>query len=54
MKKSTRLYPRLEVDTTTNSAVAQAGGVMLTDTIAATRLGDEPYPTDSCETGKPV
>lgn len=38
MNKSTRFYPRLDVDTTANAAVAQAGGVMLTDTIAVTGL----------------
>src|SRR3954447_16773250 len=40
VKNSTRSYPRLEVDTTTNAAVAQAGGVMLTDTIANTGLAE--------------
>ncbi len=38
MNKTTRFYPRLEVDTTANAAVAQAGGVLLTDTIAVTGL----------------
>ena len=41
MKQPTRLYPRLEVDTTPCASVAQAGGVMLTDTIAVSGLGTQ-------------
>ncbi len=40
MKKTTRLYPRLRVNTTTRcSAAGQAGGVLLTDTIRVSGLG---------------
>src|SRR5665647_2194424 len=38
---TTGLYPRLKVDTTTSGAVGQAGGVLLTETIAASGLGRE-------------
>ena len=41
MKQTTGFYPRLSVDTTTSGAVGQAGGVLLTETIAATGLGRE-------------
>ena len=41
MKKSTGFYPRVEVDTTASGAVGQAGGVLLTETVAATGLGRE-------------
>lgn len=37
--KSTRLYPRVQVDTAPVPAVAQAGGLTLTETIAVTGLG---------------
>lgn len=36
--KPTRAYPRLEVDTANVPAVGQAGGVLLTETVAATGL----------------
>lgn len=39
MKKTTGFYPRVQVDTTPCAAVAQAGGVTLTETIAVTGLG---------------
>ena len=35
MKKRSRFYPRLTVDTADVPAVGQAGGVLLTDTVAA-------------------
>jgi len=38
---TTGLYPRLKVDTTTSGAVGQAGGVLLTETIAASGVGRE-------------
>ncbi len=41
MKKTTGFYPRLRVDTSRVSAVGQAGGVLLTETARASRLGDE-------------
>ena len=41
MTKTTGLYPQLRVDTTPSGAVGQAGGVLLTETIAATGLGRE-------------
>ena len=42
MKNTTNIYPRLQVDTTTRcSAVGQAGGVLLTDTIRVSGLGSE-------------
>ncbi|MBC7632039.1 IS1380 family transposase [Aeromicrobium sp.] len=41
MKQTTGFYPRLSVDTTTSGAVAQADGVLLTETVAATGLGRE-------------
>ena len=41
MKKRSGLYPRVQVDTTASGAVGQAGGVLLTQTIAATHLGAE-------------
>src|SRR5680860_964890 len=39
VKKVTGFYPRVRVDTTASGAVGQAGGVLLTGTIAATGLG---------------
>lgn len=39
MKKTTGIYPRLRVDTSRVSAVGQAGGVLLTETIRASGLG---------------
>jgi len=39
VKKTTRLYPHVEVDTAPCAALAQAGGVTLTETIAVTGLG---------------
>jgi Transposase DDE domain group 1 len=41
VSKTTGFYPRLKVDTTASGAVGQAGGVLLTETIAATGLGGE-------------
>ena len=41
MKQTTGFYPRLKVDTSASGAVGQAGGVVLTETIAATGLGRE-------------
>ena len=41
MTNTTGLYPQLKVDTTASGAVGQAGGVLLTETIAATGLGRE-------------
>ena len=41
MKKATGFYPHLKVDTAASGAVGQAGGVVLTETIAATGLGKE-------------
>lgn len=41
MKKTTGFYPRVQVDTTPCAAVAQAGGVTLTETIAVSGLGAE-------------
>ena len=41
MRNTTGLYPQLKVDTTGSRAVGQAGGVLLTETIAATGLGRE-------------
>ena len=38
MKKRSRFYPRVRVDTSASGAVGQAGGVLLTETIAATGL----------------
>jgi hypothetical protein len=40
----TGLYPRLKVDTTTSGAVGQDGGMLLTETIAASGLGRELSP----------
>ena len=40
-KQATGFYLRLKVDTTASGAVSQAGGVLLTETIAATDLGRE-------------
>ena len=37
--KNTRLYPRVQVDTAPVPAVAQAGGLTLTETVAVTGLG---------------
>ena len=39
MKKSIGFYPRVQADTAQSSAVGQAGGVLLTETVAATGLG---------------
>ena len=39
MSNSTGFYPRIQVDTTNSGAVGQAGGVLLTETIAAAGLG---------------
>ena len=39
MSNTTGLYPRLEVDTSRSGAVGQAGGVLLTQTVAASGLG---------------
>ncbi len=39
MSNSTGFYPRLRVDTTSSGAVGQAGGVLLTETVAAAGLG---------------
>ena len=41
MKQPTRFYPRLQVDTAPCASVAQAGGVMLTETIAASGLATQ-------------
>ena len=41
MKKTTRLYPGVQVNTSASGAVGQAGGVLLTETVAATGLGQE-------------
>ena len=41
MTNTTGPYPRLKVDTTASRAVGQAGGVLLTETIAASGLGRE-------------
>jgi hypothetical protein len=38
VKKRSRFYPRVRVDTSTSGAVGQAGGVLLTETIAVTGL----------------
>ncbi len=38
MKKRSRFYPRVQVDTSDVPAVGQAGGVLLTDTVAAAGL----------------
>ena len=35
MKKRSRFYPRVQVDTADVPAVGQAGGVLLIDTVAA-------------------
>jgi len=39
VKKPTGLYPRLQVDTADSAAVGQAGGVVLIETIRASRIG---------------
>ncbi len=41
MSNTTGFYARLRVDTTSSGAVGQAGGVLLTETIAACGLGVE-------------
>ena len=41
MMNTTGPYPRLKVDTTASGAVGQAGGVLLTETIAVTGIGRE-------------
>ena len=38
MKKRSRFHPRVQVDTSSSGAVGQAGGVLLTETIAASGL----------------
>ena len=38
MKKTTGAYPRVQVDTTDNAAVGQAGGVVLVETIRSSGL----------------
>jgi len=39
VSNTTGFYPRIQVDTTNSGAVGQAGGVLLTETIAAAGLG---------------
>lgn len=39
MRHFTRFYPRLQVDTTICSAVGQAGGALLTETVQASGVG---------------
>jgi len=39
VSNTTGFYPHLRVDTTSSGAVGQAGGVLLTETIAACGLG---------------
>jgi len=39
VSNSTGFYPRIQVDTASSGAVGQAGGVLLTATIAASGLG---------------
>jgi Transposase DDE domain group 1 len=39
VSNNTAFYPRIQVDTTNSGAVGQAGGVLLTETIAAAGLG---------------
>ncbi|QGH68698.1 IS1380 family transposase [Pseudactinotalea sp. HY158] len=41
MNNVTRFYPRTHVDTAASGAVGQAGGVLLTETVAVTGLGAE-------------
>ena len=41
MTKTTRFYPRVQVDTAATGAVGQAGGVLLTQTVVASGLGRE-------------
>jgi len=41
VKKTTGFYPRVKVDTSASGAVGQAGGVLLTETVAATGLAGE-------------
>ena len=41
MKKTTGFYPHVNLDTSASGAVGQAGGVLLTETVAATGLGRE-------------
>ncbi|MDO5710744.1 MAG: transposase, partial [Micrococcales bacterium] len=41
MSQITRLYPRVHVDTAEVPAVGQAGGVLLTETVAVTGLGHD-------------
>jgi len=38
VKKRSRFYPRIQVDTSASGAVGQAGGVLLTETVAAVGL----------------
>jgi hypothetical protein len=42
VSNTTGFYPRIQVDTTNSGAVGQAGGVLLTETIAAPGLGPMP------------
>jgi len=41
VKKTTGFYPHVNVDTSASGAVGQAGGVLLTQTVAVTGLGRE-------------
>ena len=41
MSKTTGFYPQLKVDTTASGAVGQAGGILLTETIAVSGVGRE-------------
>lgn len=41
MRNTTRFYPRVQVDTSPSGAVGQAGGVLLTETVAVTGLAGE-------------
>ena len=41
MEQTTRFYPRVQVDTSPSGAVGQAGGVLLTETVAVTGLAQE-------------
>jgi hypothetical protein len=41
VKKRSRFYPRVQVDTSRSGEVGQAGGLLLTETVAATGLDAE-------------
>src|SRR5450759_346881 len=41
VKKTTGFYPHVKVDTSASGAVGQAGGVLVTQTVAVTGLGRE-------------